>query len=379
VGAMVLFTRPLTTARALAITGCFALAVLSKEQGMLTPLLILILAVVHRAMPIRSLPVPDAPVVRPRASRFPVPRLRPAARFLVILLTWSLASYILFREWILKFGWDRSFLDWTINPLVHPEADRRLMPLALLGRYTGLLVAPVQLSPDYGATVIGWTVQPTDPYLYLGMAAILGWTAWLLVAIRRRRGVEAFCLLGLAATYGLVSNFLFLIGTNFAERLMYLPSVFFIILVATLLGRLPRPALVTLMVLVLALFSIRSFTYAQRWNDRQRFYEVGLQEHPRSIRLYLLLISEHLSQRNLEAAARLAEEASRQLPEYWEVWIARAQVAMEAGAFTDAERYLLIAARTPGNPTGRIAAWMMRLEQLRSTTQPVPATSPAIE
>jgi hypothetical protein len=61
---------------------------------------------------------------------------------LIILLTWTFAAYIVLREQILKFWWDRSFLDWTINPLIRPDADRWTMPLVLLGRYASLLVAP---------------------------------------------------------------------------------------------------------------------------------------------------------------------------------------------------------------------------------------------
>jgi len=40
-GALVLFLKPMTIARALAVWGCFVLSLLSKEQGMLTPLLLL--------------------------------------------------------------------------------------------------------------------------------------------------------------------------------------------------------------------------------------------------------------------------------------------------------------------------------------------------
>ena len=355
VGAQVLMLRPLTTARAVAITTCFLVALLSKEQGMLTPLLLLLLAwttTARRAVP--PLRAGEWTAVRP-------------ARLLIILMTWSLAAYIVLRERILKFWWDRSLLDWTINPLVRPDADRWTMPLALLGRYVSLLVAPWKLSPDYGATVIGWTVRPTDPYLYVGLLAIV---VWLILALRRRDGATTFYLLALALTYGMVSNFPILIGVNFAERLMYLPSVFVVILVAAVLARLPRKALIPMLSIVLLLACVRSFTYARRWNDRERFYQMSLREQPGSIRLYLLLTSEYLSQGRFEDADRLAEEASRRLPDYWEVWIARANVAMERGDFAEAERWLLSAMGTPRAPTARVARWMMLLEQRRSATRP---------
>ena len=438
IGALVLFMKPLTPARALAITGCFLVALLSKEQGMLTPLLVLILSMCRQwrravlpplppgevrgeggdgsrgisaaarfeqAGPPHPNPLPEGGTKKgistffskmylsPFLGRFapgspphpgPLPEgkatgtgSRAPALLLVILLTWTLAAYILFREWILKFWWDRSFLDWTINPLVRPDADRWLMPLVHLGRYVALLVAPYELSPDYGATVIGWTVRANDPYLYVGIAAIVAWLVWFILALRRRDGVATFCLLGLALTYGVVSNFPILIGVNFAERLMYLPSAFFVILVATLLTKLPRNVVVPLLAVVLILAVVRSFTYALRWNDRQRFYETSLREQPGSIRLYLLLVSEHLSRGRFDEASRLAEEASQKLPDYWEIWIARANVAMEQGDFAQAERHLITAMKTPRAPTARVARWMMLLEQKKSTVQPASSPSPS--
>ena len=363
VGALVLMLRPLTTGRALAITTCFLVALLSKEQGMLTPLLLLILVWTARA---HGGP-PTLPPGEGTGGR--------ASRLLIILLTWSLAAYIVLRERMLKFWWDRSFLDWTINPLVRPDADRWTMPLVLLGRYVALLVAPWKLSPDYGATVIGWTVRATDPYLYLGFLAIGVWIAWMSLALRRRDGATTFCLLALALTYGLVCNFPVLIGVNFAERLMYLPSVFVIILVASLLARLPRNVLLPLLAVVLVLACLRSFSYARRWNDRERFYVTSLREQPGSIRLYLLLTSEYLSQGRLQDAERLAEEASRRLPDYWEVWIARANVAMERGDFAEAERLLLRAMETPLAPKPRVVRWMMLLEQRKGAGGPTTSTS----
>jgi len=92
-----------------------------QEQGMLVPFMLLVAAVAFR--------------MRPRDVDE-----RRAGLTLIILLCWLTAGYIVFRESILKFWWDRSFLDWTINPLVRSTGvDRWLLPFAILGRYTALL------------------------------------------------------------------------------------------------------------------------------------------------------------------------------------------------------------------------------------------------
>ena len=108
------------------------LALLSKEQGMVLPLLLL------AATPLRRI-----------GERGPL-------MLLLLMILWTLAGYIIFRERILKFWWHRGFLDPVINPIVSStDADRLLMPFALLGRYVALLIAPLKLCPDYGGRIIG--------------------------------------------------------------------------------------------------------------------------------------------------------------------------------------------------------------------------------
>ena len=265
-GALVIFAhRPLTTPRAFAIFGCLILSILSKEQGMLLPPMLLAMAwLMHRDQPtVESIAREHSPGdMLSYATRKPRPRISAPAMLLTILVCWSVAGYILFRESILKFSWDRGFLDWTINPLVRSTGiDRWVMPLVICGRYLALLIAPIHLSPDYGAKVIGWTAHFTDPYLYIGIAAIAACGFAILIAFKRQYRIALFCLIGLILTYGLISNFLLLIGTNFGDALMYLPSAFFVMLIAisATTFRMLRVGLL----IVIVFFSIRTITYAQ--------------------------------------------------------------------------------------------------------------------
>src|SRR6476469_7891216 len=110
---LLLLHRPLTIARAFAVFGCCILAILSKEQGLLLPPMLLALGFAMH--------------LRPRDASE-----RTALRTLVLLVCWSVAGYVLFRESILKFTWERSLLDWTINPLVRASgADGWLVPIAI--------------------------------------------------------------------------------------------------------------------------------------------------------------------------------------------------------------------------------------------------------
>ena len=126
----------------------------------------------------------------------------------------------------LRFEWDPVFLDETIQPLIKSgRADRALMVFVILGRYAGLMVAPVKLSIDYGTSVMTPVASLRDPFLYLGVAAAVAGVVALAVALLRGRWAAAFCLIAAGLTYGMVSNVI-LIGAILGERLIYLPSAF---------------------------------------------------------------------------------------------------------------------------------------------------------
>jgi protein O-mannosyl-transferase len=350
VGAMILFLhRPMTIRRVAAIFACFLLALLSKEQGMLLPGLLLILAICLRctanaailAAPAQSagnvLSYSDLSTSRADQSQ------RNAMLWLVVLLCFGLGAYVLIRENVLhlKFWWDRGFLDPAINPikLAHGR-DQWLVPIAMLGRYAQLLVCPWKLAPDYGGVAIGSVARFDDPYLYLGIAAIIIWLALCAIALFKRAGVALFCLLGMAITYGLISNLVTIIGTNFAERLMYQPSVFFVILVALALARLPIRPLIPLMVLLLAVASMRSVTYARRWNDRLVLYEQAVLDQPGAIRMYVYLAAEYNQRGDIARAKQTMETAERIMPEYGYLWLVSAKLAIDSNDLDAAERYL---------------------------------------
>ncbi len=325
--ALILFVeRPLSRKRVAGIVGCFILAVLTKEQGMLVPLLILIWAVL-------------------RSPRRAIDQQEMAAiRLLIISLCWSLAIYIAWREHILKFWWDRNFLDWTIQPMIRSHGiDRWLMPIALLGRYKSLFMFPMRLSPDYGGAVIGSHVDLHDKYLYIGASTILIWTTLLIISIRRKKAPATFCLLGVAVSYGMVANLVTLIGTNFGERLVYMPSMFFIMFVAMVLAKLPSTVGRILLIVLVTLGSIRSFTYAQRWNDRLSFYQTSMKEQPRAIALYLLVAEEFDQMGKLDAAEKTLAQAREVMPDYDSVWIQSAIIALKQDRLDDADKYLDVA------------------------------------
>jgi len=110
--------------------------------------------------------------------------------------------------------------------------------LAYVTKYAEMLFWPHPLSFDYSYNAIPLHTF-ADPSVWIAMA-ICGSLGAVLVAGFRRRRVEAFAALWVAASMILVSNLLFLISTIFGERLLYLPSVMVCYVVAGLLFKIGK-------------------------------------------------------------------------------------------------------------------------------------------
>ncbi|HUB26337.1 MAG TPA: glycosyltransferase family 39 protein [Tepidisphaeraceae bacterium] len=319
--AMILFLhRPLTTGRACAIGLCGACAMLTKEQGMLLPFLLLALAILTR-------------------YRTQSEREYNVALLLSLWLCLSVAGLIVLREQVLnlKFEWDKGFLDVSIQPMIRSgPMDRLLMVFVILGHYAQLTVLPLKLSIDYGLSVLTSVADRSDPYLYIGFATAAGGMFALIYALVRGQRAAAFCLIAAGLTYGMASNVI-LIGTIFGERLMYLPSAFLLIWIAMMLAKLRPPAFAAVLAIILSLASLRTVTYAARWNDRYQFYKTSLAEQPRSVRLCELVATECLARGDLAGAERAAAQGCRAAPDYWNIWVLAGAIAERQGDLKTAE------------------------------------------
>ena len=349
--ALILATKPLTTARAWAIVACTFAAIFSKEQGLLTPLLLLALIRLRRSQ-----------------SRWSPDEKNPA-RLLAAVLTIALSAYITYRNHILPWYWETTLLDYAVQPMIRSDpAARMLIPVALLGRYTALLIAPVKLTPEYGLAVLTHEQSPRDPYLWLGLATLTAVVAATIIALRRRDRITLFLLLCTALTYLMISNAM-LIGTIFGERLIYIPSAFILILAANAVARLPTRILAPTLAILLSLYCLRAFTYAAQWRDRLQYYEYALANNPRAIRLHVLLARELLARGNLDRARETIDKGLAVSKEDWRLWIAAAQVAIAQGRFDDAQRAIK-QAWNKDPAIGDVLLLEQQLEDRRPATRP---------
>ena len=146
-------------------------------------------------------------------------------------------GYLIARDAVLG-GLTIEAIGFESNPIASLPAGTRIMTaIALVARYAGLMVFPKTLSYVYGPGAITPVTSMAAPQFLAG-AAILAGLVVLTVLAWRRSSFVAFWGAFVLVTFSIVSNILVPIGTAFAERLLYLPSVGILALAAWGLARL---------------------------------------------------------------------------------------------------------------------------------------------
>jgi tetratricopeptide (TPR) repeat protein len=256
----------------------------------------------------------------------------------------------------------------AVNPLTAADAVERVFgALVVLGQYARLLLAPAQLSCDYGYAVVPLTRVPT-PMAALGAVAALGLAAGLLGGWRRAAGGRQAALLCamFLASYALISNTALLIGTTVAERLMYWPSVAFVMLVALLAvagarriaAREGRPTVPPLIVGVgvalVAVFGLRSALRTLDWASSLHLFATDVETQPNSAHLHYALATAYVNysqqqahgvERNaaLDLADQQAAAALQIHPAYVDALRLRGMLARARGDLAAASEFLAVA------------------------------------
>ena len=239
-----------------AAVACAAAAMLSKEHGVITGVLIVL---------DRWLQRPDEP---------PYPR-----QFYIAL---GIVTAVFLGAWYVIGG--RATGD-VASVFIGAGTTQRLeLALPAVARATGLLVWPLNLSADYGPRVL-------PAYRALSLAGLAGmvivaatlWGAW---HIRRTVPALTFAASAAAAAYLPTSNLLFPSGVVLAERALYVP----VLLVAAAAGCAVdgarsrwRPQRVGLVAgAVLCVLAGMTLTRLPVWRDNRTFLLTLLADHPES-------------------------------------------------------------------------------------------------
>jgi protein O-mannosyl-transferase len=203
-----------------------------------------------------------------------------------------------------------TFLD---NPLANLPANLRILnALRIAWKYVALQAYPATLSCDYSynAILLYANLRHTLPYATLTALAIMVWvwaawtkrTAWMLAG--------AIYLAAFAAT----ANILVSIGTIMGERLAYLPSAGFCLLVALIwfeLGKRKPAAGWILLGVIVAALGIRTLVRNPDWKDNYTLFSKDLLAVPGSARAHKNLGDEYLHRGQAEEAVKQYQTALR--------------------------------------------------------------------
>jgi tetratricopeptide (TPR) repeat protein len=289
----------------------FLLSALSKETGLLFPLLWVALLILKRHW--KQL-LPAAVVIlfvgvtylslRLPAEHIPAPRLRPAAPLLV-------------------------------RPIIVARA---------FAEYTGLILFPIRLhmdrdveshpsgSGDASAQGLAWRELQT----LLGLLLIAAAIYWL-IRSRARDPVTFACLVLAAITYlpiaGIVS-----LNATIAEHWLYVPSAFLFLAAAMTISRLrlPFPAVAAVLALWLGFIGVRTCLRTFDWKNQRTFLERTMASGGESVRMLINLGGLEMQEGRFELAKKHLEAALQKEPNQPLAIINLASLALRQNDFVTA-------------------------------------------
>ena len=268
----------------------FLLSALSKESGLLFPILLTAILVLRKSW--RQI-VPASVILvfvavtylslRLPAEHFPAPRLRPPAPLLV-------------------------------RPIVVARA---------FAEYTGLILFPANLhmerdveshpfgSSDASVRGAAWRELQTLLGIVLFAAAIY----WMLRS--RKKDPTVFACLVLAALAYIPVSGAFPLNANIAEHWLYLPTtfVFLAAVFAVSRSRIPVPAATAVVALFVVLFGVRTFLYTLDWKNQRTFLERTIASGGDSARMLINLASQELHEGQLDSAKKHLDAALEKEPD----------------------------------------------------------------
>ena len=303
------------------MTACTVLAGLSKETGFTAPLIAAGITVVNQS------------------QRIPLARIGIQAATGIILMAW--------RHW---------FTNGTeVNMSVqdNPVSYEQIWLLRLLSygfihaKYFQLLVFPLELCYDYSLTAIAIVREVYDVRCLFTLAGYTGIAACMQYSVRAFTSAGGknlvICLALMIVPWLPASNILFPVGTVIGERLLYTPSVGFVLFVVAGMSRiksLERTRIAFAMILV-ALYAVRTAIRVTDWEDGDTLFIRDGHRQTASSKTQFNLGITHMSNKNYDRAVAAlircaAADPMSALP-YWRI----GQIEILRGRFVSAESWLM--------------------------------------
>jgi hypothetical protein len=300
--ALQLYNRP-TVLKAVALAGCFFLALLAKENA------ITFLAVIPLSYFIFGRPV------------------RNNWLWVFPPLFISAALYLILRYQVLGFFLNPGveITDILNNPFYGLNGAEHFGTVMLTWlKYLGLLIIPHPLVHDYYPYAIP-IATISNPMVLVSAILNLGLIAWGLWAGIARKRIDGFAILFYFITFSIVSNLFFTVGTFMNERFVYISSFGFSLLLAygltTAARKWLRPqqtkvALPLILLGILVAYSWKTYDRLPDWTSYVALNQSAVEHYPTSARSTLFmgtaLFNEAMEINDREKKLEVLEES-----EYW--------------------------------------------------------------
>ncbi len=304
ISALMAAVRPVSIARMLSIALLSLLASSSKESAMMAPVLMFIYL----------------SALRERVSSYD-------RRKAVVASFAGVSLYIALRIGVLgTAAYQAAAIDRYDNPLAALSLGRRFVEAAaLLNSYITKIFIPLPLSADYSFAVIQFGEQISPTSIELGLLAIT-FCALGISGFKKTR--VAPWVVWFFAAFLITGNLLLPIGTVFAERLAYLPSVG--ILTAAFLLMEPVGIAIWILVVPIAASSLLVISkHAPVWRDTAALASYQEKITPQSFRTQLLCAARDKNRGQFLQAAVHAENALAILPQNEDAYFLLGQIALE--------------------------------------------------
>jgi Tfp pilus assembly protein PilF len=218
---------------------------------------------------------------------------------LLIVLILPIIAYLLIRFAVLN-EYTASEVSIIHNYLANETLfSRWACAIMLMGKYLILLFIPYQQVCDYSYNQLpyvdfgSWqTLISLFVYVFLTIYAISG--------IKKKKTM-AFCIFFYLITISIYSNLIYLIGSSFADRFLFIPSIGYCVVAVYLLFKLSDfddfrlnkfniRGLISVFILlsILLSFSIKTVIRSAEWENNFTLYQADIEKSPNSAKLNIL-------------------------------------------------------------------------------------------
>ena len=208
------------------------------------------------------------------------------------------------------------------NPLKFaPLGERLITAINVLYLYVEKLIWPVRLSADYSYNSIPVISNPLNPYFLFGIV-FLSLLLFLLFYKKTNKTELGLGSVFFLFPYLMISNLIKPVGTIMGERLMYLPSLGFILIISYFLSKsvhtIGKKFAYAVLILIVIFYSARTIIRNKDWHNARTLFTATVNTVPDSLVARAALAAVHIkadewkeAREQLDIARNIHENNSR--------------------------------------------------------------------